>query len=370
VGREAKFQESVVGGSGFYYHADMEIFLLRLDRIGDFILGIPAYRALRQAYPDGRISVMVPSAVAELAKACPYFDEVYVFEARWLTPGESPTTRWKSAWQLTQFLRARPIDLLIDFRYQSRLNPLVAGLSGAKKRVGYDLGLFSFFLNLRVPQPSVHSHQVQRNFYPLRALGIPARDMELEMWWDERDEKKAQDHLPHQESLPGLPRIGIHLGAATPSKRWGQEDFAALIHELEAVTEGELLIFGAEEDLAFSHEVMDGLKAPVVNLVGKLTLRQMASLISTCGVFIGCDTGPTHLAAACGVPVVSLFSAANEVGIWKPWGKKVKVLTRYPSCSPCRSHECLRTDGYFCMEEIKVDEVVEAAKDLLVGQRE
>jgi ADP-heptose:LPS heptosyltransferase len=343
----------------------MEIFILRLDRIGDFILGVPAYRALRQAYPNDRISVMVPSGVAELAKGCPYFDEVYVFEARWLSPGEKSLSRWKSAWQLVRFLRARKIDLLIDFRYQNRLDPLVAGLSGARKRVGFDFGFFSFFLTRSVSQPEAKTHQVHRNLLPLEALGIRAKDLSLELWWDERDDKKAQDHLPRQESLPGLPRIGVHLGAATPSKRWGPDDFAALIHELEAVTEGELLIFGSEDDLAFAQEVMDGLKAPVVNLVGKLTLRQMASLAATCKVFVGCDTGPTHLAAACGVPVVSLFSAANEVEVWKPWGNNIKVLTRHPNCSPCRSHECLRTDGYFCMEEIKVDEVVEAVKDFL-----
>ncbi len=355
----------MVGLFGFYYHADMEIFILRLDRIGDFILGIPAYRALRQAYPNDHLSVIVPSGVAELAKSCPYFDEVYVFEARWLTPGEKALSRWKSAWQLARFLRARRIDLLIDFRYQNRLDPLVAGLSGAQKRVGFDLGFFSFFLTRAVPRPGAKIHQVQRNLLLLESLGIQAKDLSLEMWWDERDEKKAQDHLPSQESLPGLPRIGIHLGAAAPSKRWGQDDFAALIHELEAVAEGEMLLFGSEEDLPFAHEVMDGLKAPVVNLVGKLTLRQMAYLLSTCKVFVGCDTGPSHLAAACGVPVVSLFSAANEVEVWKPWGSQVKVLTRHPSCSPCRSHECQRTDGYFCMEEIKVDEVVEAVKGLL-----
>ncbi|HET9868918.1 MAG TPA: glycosyltransferase family 9 protein [bacterium] len=343
----------------------MDIFLLRLDRIGDFILGIPAYRALREAHPHDRISVVVPSAAAELARSCPYFDEVYVFEARWLMPGEKPRVRWRSAWQLIHFLRPKRVDLLINFRYQNRLDPLVTGLSGAKKSVGFDHGFWSRFLTTAVPQPLPGTHQVRRNLLPLEALGIRTHDLSLGMWWDERDEKRALEHLPRQESLPGLPRLGIHLGAATPAKRWGEEDFAALIHELQAATEGEILVFGGEEDLPFAHEVLDGLKAPVVNLVGKLTLRQMASLIAGCRAFVGCDTGPTHLAAAVGTPVVSLFSAANEAAVWKPWGEKVKVLTRQPSCSPCQSYACRRTDGYFCMREIKVEEVVEAVKGFL-----
>ena len=342
----------------------MEIFLLRLDRIGDFILGVPAYRALRQAYPEDRISVVVPSPVAELAKACPYFDEVYLFEALWLSPGEAPLDRWRSALQLIGFLRGKKIDLLLNFRYQNRMDPLVTGLSGAKKRAGFQFGFWSRFLTHAAPRPAPGLHQVERNLLLLEALGVRAKDKSLEMWWDERDEKRAKGHFPLQETLPGIPQIGIHLGAATPSKRWGEEDFAALIDDLEEFG-GNILIFGGEEDLPFAHEVLDGRKAKVVNLVGKLSLCEMAALASQCQVFIGCDTGPSHLAAACGTPVVSLFSAANEVEVWKPRGDQVKVLTRHPECSPCRSHECKRTDGYFCMREIKVEEVVAAVKEIL-----
>lgn len=368
VGRRTGGQSSskaVAGGKGFRYHAAMDIYLLRLDRIGDFLLGTPAYRALREGFPKDRISVVVPSVVAELAKSCPYFDEVYVFEARWLMPGEKPRVRWKSAWQLIHFLRPKKIDLLLNFRYQNRLDPLVTGLSGAKKSVGFDHGLWSHFLTQKIPQPPPGLHQTRRNLLLLEALGITAEDLSLEVWWDERDEKRAEEHLPRQETLPGIPRIGIHLGAATPSKRWGEEDFAALIHELEAATEAEILVFGGEDDLPFAHEVMEGLKVKVVNLVGKLTLRQMAALMKGCQVFFGCDTGPSHLAAAVGVPVVSLFSAANDAAVWKPWGDKVKVLTDHPSCSPCQSYACQRTDGYFCMRQIKVEDVVEAVKGFL-----
>jgi ADP-heptose:LPS heptosyltransferase len=343
----------------------MEIVLLRLDRIGDFILGIPAYRALRQAYPEAHISVMVPSPVAELAKVCPYFDEVYLYDALWLLPDQKPLDRWKSAWKLIQFLRSKPIDLLVDFRYQSRLDPLVAGLSGAKERVGVDIGWVSSFLTKKVGPPDSGLHQVDRNLHFLQAIGVTAVDRKLEMWFEEKDRKEAEKHLPTQELLPGMPRIAIHIGAATPSKRWREESFEVLIHELHANTQADILVLGGENDLGFAQEVVDGLECPIINLVGKLSLRQMAALMTDCRVFIGCDSGASHLAAACGIPVVSLFSAANEVGVWKPWGPKVKVLTRHPTCSPCKSHECLRTDGYFCMAEIKVEDVVTEVKAFL-----
>ncbi len=343
----------------------MEIVLLRLDRIGDFILGIPAYRALRQTYPDAHISVMVPSPVAELAKDCPYFDEVYLYDALWLLPDQKPLDRWKSAWKLVRFLRSKPIDLLLDFRYQSRLDPLVAGLSGAKERVGVDLGWVSSFLTRKVGQPDSGLHQVDRNLHFLQAIGVTTGDRKLEIWFEEKDRKEAEKHLPTQELLPGMPRIAIHIGAATPSKRWREESFEVLIHELHANTQADILVLGGENDLGFAQEVVDGLECPIINLVGKLSLRQMAALMTDCRVFIGCDSGASHLAASCGIPVVSLFSAANEVEVWKPWGPKVKVLTRHPTCSPCKSHECLRTDGYFCMAEIKVEDVVAEVKAFL-----
>jgi heptosyltransferase-1 len=343
----------------------MEILLLRLDRIGDFVLGIPSFRALRQAYPKDRITVVVPSDLADLAKACPYFDEVVLFDAHWLMPGYRPLERWKSAWKLLKFLRSTPAGMVLDFRYQSRLDPLVTGLSGAVRRVGYDLGWVSRFLTDKVSQPDERLHQVQRNLQLLQAIGIMGGTPELEMWFDEHDKKTAEAHLPSQELLPGTPRLAIHVGAATPSKRWRDESFEVLIHELHAQTQADILVLGGESDLPFAHEVLDGLECPVINLVGKLSLRQMAALLKHCQVFVGCDSGATHVAAALGVPVVSLFSAANEVEVWKPWGEKVKVITRHPTCSPCKSYECTRTDGYFCMAEIKPEDVIEEVKTFL-----
>ncbi len=343
----------------------MEIILLRLDRIGDFILGIPACRALRQAYPNDRITVVVPSDVAELAKACPFFDEVVIFDALWLLPGWPFSDRWQSAWRLIKFLRSAKAGWVLNFRYQNRLDPLVAGLSGAPRRSGFDLGWVSRFLTDKVSPPDSGIHQVDRNLLLTKAVGVTGGDRKLEIWFDEHDKKTAEQYLPAQELLPGTPRIAVHIGAATPSKRWGEESFEVLIHELHALTQADILVLGGEKDLPFAHEVVDGLECPVINLVGKLTLRQMAVLMGHCQVFIGCDSGSSHLAAAVGVPVVSLFSAANEVEVWKPLGQKVKVLTKHPTCSPCKSYECKRDDGYFCMAEIKVEEVVQAVKDFL-----
>jgi ADP-heptose:LPS heptosyltransferase len=347
--------------------ASMEIVLLRLDRIGDFILGVPSYRALRLAYPQDRISVIVPSFVAELAQACPYFDEVYIFEALWLFPGQTFVRRLESAWKLIKFLRSKKIDLLFDFRYQSRLDPLVAGLSGAKNRVGYDLGWVSRFLTVKVSQPESGSHQINRNLHLLHEFGVTAVDKNLELWTSPKDLKNSENRTPSQELLPNVPRIVVHLGAATPSKRWGTESFAALLYELHSQTQAELYVLGAEQDLAFVHEVLDGLRCPVVNLAGKLSLLEMGAFTRNCQLFIGCDSGTTHLAAATGVPVICLFSAANEVDVWKPIGSKVRVLTHHPECSPCGSHECIRTDGYFCMNEIKVDDVLEEVKAVLAS---
>jgi ADP-heptose:LPS heptosyltransferase len=348
-----------------YHEAAMEIFLLRLDRIGDFVLGVPAYRALRRAHPSDRITVVVPSDVGELAQACPYFDEVYLYDALWLRPGHAAWDRWKSAWKLIRFLRSKPVDLLLDFRYQNRLDPLVAGLSGAAKRIGFDLGWVSRFLSVKVPPPPPGEHQINRNLRLLRALGIRDEDARLEVWFDERDRKTGESHLPSQELLPGIPRIAVHIGAATPSKRWREESFEVLMHELHAQTQAQILVLGGEQDLGFSQEVLEGLECPVLNLVGKLTLRQMTAVLAGCQVFVGCDSGATHLAAATGLPVLCLFSAANEVEVWKPMGSKVTVLTRHPECSPCAGYDCARTDGYFCMAEIRPEEAVAEVRSLL-----
>jgi len=343
----------------------MHIVLLRLDRIGDFILGIPAYRALRRHHPTARITAVVSSEVAHLAEHCPYFDEVVLFDALWLKPGALPFGRWASAWRLVRSLRAWKADLVVDFRDQNRLDPVVAGLSGAKTRVGYARGLGRFLLSHSVPLPSTRPHQVERNLLILDAISVPRDGDALEMWTTERDRKTAWSHFPRQGSLPGTARVAVHVGAATPSKQWNEDAFAALLHELYSTDRVDLVLVGSTADAAFAHEVLDDVKCPVVNLVGKLSLGETAAVLRECQVFVGADSGPAHLAAACGVPVVSLFSAANEPEVWRPWGDKTRVLTRRPDCAPCRSHRCRRKDGYFCMDEIGPEEVVEAVRDFL-----
>jgi len=340
----------------------MRITLLRLDRIGDFVLGIPAYRALRKHRPEARITAVVSSDVAHLAERCPYFDEVMLFDALWLKPGFLPLARWESALRLVRSLRAWKSDWVVDFRDQSRLDPIVTGLSGASTRAGFARGVGRFLLTHRAPLPPPLLHQVERNLLLLDALGVPRDGTHLEMWVQERDRKTALSHLPRQASLPGTPRIAVHVGAATPSKRWSEDSFVSLLHELFASIRADLLLVGSASDASFAHEILDDVKCPVVNLVGKLSLNEMAAILEGCQVYVGCDSGPAHLAAACGVPVVSLFSAANEPEVWRPWGEKVKVLTRKPDCSPCRSYQCLRDDGYFCMDDISPEEVVESVR--------
>lgn len=340
----------------------MHIILLRLDRIGDFILGVPAYRALRKHYPDARITAVVSSYAAPLAEHCPYFDDVLIFDALWLKPGSHPFPRWASAFRLVRFLRALKADWVIDFRDQSRLDPFVTGLSGARVRAGFARGVGRFLLNRSVPLPSPSLHQVERNLLLLDALGVPRDGTRLEVWTQERDRKTAASHLPSQGSLPGTPRIAVHVGASMPSKRWNEDAFASVLHELYASVRADLFLLGDTSDVPFAHEVLDDVKCPVVNLVGKLSLNEMAAVLRDCQVFVGCDSGSSHIAAACGVPVVCLFSAANEPSVWRPWGERVKVLTRQPDCAPCHSRQCLRDDGYFCMDEIEPEEVVEAVR--------
>ncbi len=343
----------------------MNLALLRLDRIGDFVLGIPVYRALRKKYPSARVTVLVPSEVGNLAEACPYFDEVVLFDALWLRPGQTVWNRWRSALKLVRYLRGRAFDQVLDFRYQSNLDPLVTGLSGAKTRAGFALGPGRVLLTASAPVPSSGLHQVERNLLLLDRLGVPRDGSGLEMWVSERDRKITRSHLPSQESLPNVPRVAVHIGAATPAKRWGEESFTSLLHELHATTQADLVLLGGAEDSSLAREIMDDLKCPASNLVGRLSLRELAAVLRECAVFVGCDSGPAHLAAACGTGVVSLFSGANDPNVWRPWGDRVRVLSKKPDCSPCESHQCLRTDGYFCMDEIGVEEVVEAVRGML-----
>lgn len=336
------------------------VLILKADGLGDFLLAVPALRALRKAWPDARLEAVLSPPAASLARPCPYLDAVRVREARWLSPGARPLSRWTSAGRLLAEIRREGFDAVVALRWQSRLDPLLAALSGASLRAGFARAPAASLLTHVAGLPPPQEHQILRTLRILDALGVPRDGEALEYWTGE------EDRLALERRLGGPPPVNaaaVQAGTGLPSKDWNAGKFGALAAGLRERLGLEVFVLGGPGDRERGASIAAA--GGAWDLTGSLTWGETAALLERCRLFVGGDTGVTHLAAALGTPVVSLFSGVEDPAVWAPAGKRVRILGDRPSCSPCRSPRCRRTDGYFCMDRIDVEEVLEACGEIL-----
>jgi ADP-heptose:LPS heptosyltransferase len=202
-------------------------------------------------------------------------------------------------------------------------------------------------------------HEVEHQLDILRFLGANPENTRLEVWTSKEDDLFAQDILnkndiPHTEVL-----IAFAPGAAWSYRRWPSSRFIELGNWLQETYKAYILILAAKGEHDLALQIEGGLrKEQTLNLAGKTTLREMASILKHCKLFIGNDSGPLHVATAAGIPVVG-FYGPGEYQRFKPWGRNHDVLRLGLSCSPC-SQNCIFSEPR-CIKGISVSQ----AKKLL-----
>jgi predicted lipopolysaccharide heptosyltransferase III len=332
------------------------ILVIKLRYIGDVLLATPALRALRDGIPGVRLTVAVNRGTEAVLTENPDVDDVVV------VPKAAP---WEQ-WQFARELRRQRFDCVIDLTDGDR-SAILARLTGAPVRIGFNdehrwRGLL-YTRVLRVP-PSLH--RVERDLAAVRALGIEPKVQMPVLRMSAADEQEATALLAEigLDAAKHENLVWLQPGARYWFKAWPANRFADLADRLAETNGCKVLIGGdaAERDLAESIRKR-ARTAPVV-LAGRTTLRQCASLVRRCALYVGNDNGPMHMAAAMHVPVVALFGPSNPVE-WGPRGGRSRVLYKELDCRQCFHPTCLRGEDS-CMNLISVDEVYAAATELLV----
>ena len=288
----------------------MKILIVRLGSIGDIVHALPAAAAIRRALPRARISWVVERASAEILRDNPLLETLIEVDTkalrRWPMSGETlPATR-----RQLRRLRASPFDLAIDFQGLLK-SALIARLSGARRRVGFGRAHLRepasrFLLTERVDVPA-RTNVVRKNLaLAAGALGIAvptdAADFEFPVGVSREHEGEAEEIARRACGKFAI----LNPGGGWPTKLWDAERFGALADRLledfglrSVVTHGP-----GERELA--ERVAASSRAGAV-LISSLTLKGFYALARRASVYVGGDTGPTHLAVAAGAPVVGLF---------------------------------------------------------------
>jgi heptosyltransferase-1 len=306
------------------------ILIIKPSAIGDVVHTLPILNLLRKRWPAAHISWLVTPACAGILEGHPQLDEVILFERRrWATWWRRPS-RWLELRRFTRELRGRRFDLVLDLQGLFR-----SGWMARKTRAGVRVGFSNArelawaFYTHRVPIETLEKHAIDRYLELARFIGCGGQ-VEYVFGHGEQDHAAV-------EGLVGaaLPRYAVLApGTNWPTKRWPIERFAALPAMLRERFGLESVVVGgpSEADL--------GVQIPgAVNLAGKTSLRQLCALIERAAVVISNDSGPMHIAAALGRPLVAMFGPTNPTRTG-PYARGDAVLRLEIPCSPCYRRRC------------------------------
>ena len=337
-----------------------KILVMRYRFIGDTVLTIPFLRNLRRAEPLAHIAWMVAPGSSDVVKGIPYVNEMIYWDPVTIHADSRGSHRTVSAKiAFLKDLRHHHFDKVYVLK-RSLSSAVIAWLSGAPKRIGFDTEGRGLLLTKKVPYRN-DRHEVKNYLEVLKADGIKVEDDFLEIWTNAQEKERIIRILADAGVTPSDRIAAIHPFSAVRQRGWPLENFAELAARLEQEGNFRTLILGGPGDVeAFSlvkHLFLDS----SIDLVGKCNLRDTIALLMQCSLFVGNDSGIMHIAAAAGTPLVALFGPQSPVK-FGPWSRKAKVIYKGMSCSPCRQKffsECEPSARMrpACMEAISVNEV-------------
>jgi lipopolysaccharide heptosyltransferase II len=354
---------------------NFNILIIKLSSLGDVILSTAALRAIKAKFNSAgsrspgpanekappapsnyKISFLVGEEPKDIILRCPYIDELLIYDFKNKDkglPGLLKTAR---------ILRKKNFDMVIDLQ-NNRKSHLLAYLSQAPDRYGYDNGKFGFLLNHRIKDEKPPIDPVTHQFRVLKMLGIDLQDPHLELWPSGQDQHYIDDFLASEWLSANQRLIGINISASPKwlTKNWPLHNIRELCEELRR-RDIRVVITGTEKDLECANTLIDLLEnTKVINACGKTTVNQLACLIKRCSVYISPDSASLHITAAVGTPFIALFGPTDARRHLLPAGEYVLIKKDLP-CSPCYKSKCKQNK---CMELITPEEVMEAVERLL-----
>lgn len=316
---------------------------MRYRFIGDTILTVPFLRNLRRSCPDARIDVLVGPQSGQVLENCPYVDELIEFDTTRFHKYDSGGGARLSYWHYAKMLRKRKYDTVFVLK-RSVSSAFLAFLTGAKHRIGYSTEGRSLLLTHGVKWDK-HIHEVDSLLSVLNAAGVPVKDNQLESFTTESERQKVYDLVPSLQDK--REKLLVHAAAAHPDKMYPLDSWADVIKTLVGKTGFRVYFTGAKRDYELYQSLIEKTGIECVNLAGKLSLRESICLYEKMSLAVCVDSGPAHLAAAAGVPTVSIFGPTDPLR-WGPYGKMhATVAGDRHSCPACRQkreltrHECL-----------------------------
>ncbi|MBC7837711.1 MAG: glycosyltransferase family 9 protein [Nitrospiraceae bacterium] len=328
------------------------ILLIKPSSLGDIVHAMPTCAAIRRAYPKARLTWLVKREWAGLVERIDGVDRVWSVK---------PTlTGWLS--QVSP-LRAEQFDLVMDLQGLFR-SAAIGWFSGSPLLVGFANGREGSprFYSRRVSVPQSDMHAVDRYLLVAKAVGaVESGAPEFRFRIPQTDYDEVDRVLSRSGVTPGTSWVAMNVSARWQTKRWPPASFAEVADRLQQEGFGAVVMIGGPDERADIAEVNRMMKTPAIDLAGATTVGLLPALLSRASLLITNDSGPMHVAAAVGIPIVALFGPTSAVRTG-PYGVGHAVLTGKVPCSPCFSRTCHNTVSLECLKVVSPQQVLAAAR--------
>lgn len=344
------------------------ILAVRLDNLGDVLMTTPALRALRGTDPQRRITLLASPSGAAAVPFVPEIDAVIVTGGPWM-PGD--VTKPPALLATIDRLREERFDAAVIFTVYSQ-NPLPAALvcwlAGIPLILAHSRENPYQLLSDWVPEPEPHEilrHEVRRQLDLVGAIGAssaPPGDDRLSFRLREEDRAQAAARLSAADIDLQRPWLVLHPGATAASRRYPPALFAALTNLLAEWPEFQLVFTGNAAEAPLVDSIRSQLRRPVASLAGQLSLGALAAVIDGAALLVANNSGPVHIAAALGTPVIDIYALTNPQHA--PWRVPNRVLFHDVPCRFCYRGTCPQ-GHHDCLRLLDPQRVAKAARELL-----
>jgi lipopolysaccharide heptosyltransferase II len=331
-----------------------KLLVVKLERIGDLVLSVPAIHALKRKFPESHITLVVNPYTKAIVSNDPSIDEIIVFDSN------GPHSGFRGKMSLLGLLRSRRFDVAIDLSTRDFffLPVWLTCLSGAHLTLGLDNFARGFLFNIKVKPKMMPRPLSEEVLHILSPLNVTTSELRPELFLSEEDRHYIKGYLESEGITETDTLVCVHNSGFFKTQHWVKEGYSEVARHLIKRYHAKVFFVGSENEKTMVNEIINMIHERPFNLAGEISLGQLMALISRCHLFIGSSSGPLHIAVGLNIPTVSILGPTVPER-WNPQESNHIILRKDLPCSPCESGHCWKTD-YACMRHITVQEVISA----------
>jgi lipopolysaccharide heptosyltransferase II len=360
-----------------------EILVIRTAYVGDVVMALPILQPLKTRFPNAKITFLACHAAIPLLQTNPFIDDILAYTPFWFYKRQNPLREYLD---FRHELRKRRFDMVIETRADIRDILFLIQPARATHKISYAVGGGDWMLTNVAPYPGL-KHKIEYHLDIARHLGanVDSDAVEWGIYPTEAERREIRELLENCQVRK--PFAVLHPGSRLPFKCWAPDKFADLANRIMTELDMQVLLVGAESEKPITESVIQAWSqqssavdtrrvlpqgtagsnpAPsaIIDLAGRINLRQLGCLLYEAALFVGNDSGPMHLAAAAGIPTIGIFGPSKPVET-APFGKHCRaVAADFPCRETCDESHCRITPENACIIELDADRVWSAVVEV------